>query len=621
MHLYNVYNYGAVADGVTDCTPAIQAAINAAYANKGGIIYFPWSAKGIYRLHGALVNSGGTGIGSPNSQLYVQFVSSATGTQGSIPIVLLGEEMPSPNASALSNYTINKGGPIIYSDIAGSGTLPAIFGSDQSSSTGTFNLASVTVRNLDFRVAANIGASGPTMSALNLYNVAFAEVDHVVCELDTSSNLSVSPTAETFGIYMPKVNNGAWCPINNVLVTGYKYGIILTEHCVWNNLSVTTCEEGYVFPGAIHSLSGGRMLAQWCKNTLSGPIGSIIAPSGNPSTTELNIQELDIEWQPSGTGNWFDKNVVVLDASNNLYGHMYYHMVKRGIGVDNSGYNKSGGTNLYADPILTNQFTTAGLVTPVISGPTASGTIVITSNSTTPGFIGFGNSTGGGIKDATSGSPHFIAGATSGESSQFAAFGTGGASNQGYEIHASSASSYGNGMNFFNSSGTDIGQLIFTNPSYSGSPIAGNEFVLGNYATSGIITMWGNGSSSAFRVLTNNTEAFRINAAHNWLLNTTAAAANQVPMSNGTIMGWQTIAPFLGSGQTTLVAGTKAISLTGVTTSSKAFVQAVSQGGTVSTTFEYSAVCTSGTVTITAITTGNVTNALDTSTLNYYVIN
>lgn len=78
---------------------------------------------------------------------------------------------------------------------------------------------------------------------------------------------------------------------------------------------------------------------------------------------------------------------------------------------------------------------------------------------------------------------------------------------------------------------------------------------------------------------------------------------------------------FRGIGQATLVSGTKAISITGVTTSSRAFVQAVSQGGTVSTTFEYSAVCTSGTLTITAITTGNVTNALDTSTLNYYVLN
>lgn len=77
----------------------------------------------------------------------------------------------------------------------------------------------------------------------------------------------------------------------------------------------------------------------------------------------------------------------------------------------------------------------------------------------------------------------------------------------------------------------------------------------------------------------------------------------------------------LASNQTTLAAGTKAISVTGVTTGSHGFVNAVSQGGTVSTTFEYAIVCTSGTVTITALTTGNVTNTLDTSTVNYFITN
>lgn len=78
---------------------------------------------------------------------------------------------------------------------------------------------------------------------------------------------------------------------------------------------------------------------------------------------------------------------------------------------------------------------------------------------------------------------------------------------------------------------------------------------------------------------------------------------------------------FRGSGQTTLVSGTKAISVTGVTASSQVFVNSISQGGTVSTTFEYAAVPTSGTITITALTNGNITNTLDTSVLSYMVIN
>lgn len=94
----------------------------------------------------------------------------------------------------------------------------------------------------------------------------------------------------------------------------------------------------------------------------------------------------------------------------------------------------------------------------------------------------------------------------------------------------------------------------------------------------------------------------------------TSTSACTVQAPNSTIS-------ILASTQTTLVAGTKALSITGVTTGSHAYINAVSQGGTVSTTFEYAVVCTSGTVTITALTTGNVTNTLDTSVVNVFVTN
>jgi hypothetical protein len=74
-------------------------------------------------------------------------------------------------------------------------------------------------------------------------------------------------------------------------------------------------------------------------------------------------------------------------------------------------------------------------------------------------------------------------------------------------------------------------------------------------------------------------------------------------------------------GQTTLIAGTKAITITGLTVSSRAIVTLVSQGGTVTTTIAYSAVCTSGTLTITALTNAGATDISDTSVLNYFIIN
>jgi len=73
------------------------------------------------------------------------------------------------------------------------------------------------------------------------------------------------------------------------------------------------------------------------------------------------------------------------------------------------------------------------------------------------------------------------------------------------------------------------------------------------------------------------------------------------------------------SGQTTLVAGTKAITITGLTTSSLAFVQLVTPN-TASSTIQYKAVCTANTLTITALVAAGTINASDVSTVNYAIL-
>jgi hypothetical protein len=60
---FNVEDYGAVHDGTTDDTPAIQDAIDAAFAAGGGTLYFP---AGIYQLDGALQDTS-----TYNSQLKI----------------------------------------------------------------------------------------------------------------------------------------------------------------------------------------------------------------------------------------------------------------------------------------------------------------------------------------------------------------------------------------------------------------------------------------------------------------------------------------------------------------------------------------------------------------------
>jgi hypothetical protein len=74
LRWYNVEDYGAVHDGVTDDTAAIQAAIDDCFANGGGVIFFPKDddkTQAIYLIAGALQDTS-----TYNSQLEIPYNAS-----------------------------------------------------------------------------------------------------------------------------------------------------------------------------------------------------------------------------------------------------------------------------------------------------------------------------------------------------------------------------------------------------------------------------------------------------------------------------------------------------------------------------------------------------------------
>jgi hypothetical protein len=73
----------------------------------------------------------------------------------------------------------------------------------------------------------------------------------------------------------------------------------------------------------------------------------------------------------------------------------------------------------------------------------------------------------------------------------------------------------------------------------------------------------------------------------------------------------------MAAGQTTLVAGTKVITIPGLLTGSLAFVQLVSTAH--ANTVERQAVCTANTLTITALVAAKTINASDVAVVNYVV--
>jgi hypothetical protein len=146
--------------------------------------------------------------------------------------------------------------------------------------------------------------------------------------------------------------------------------------------------------------------------------------------------------------------------------------------------------------------------------------------------------------------------------------------------------------------------------------IGGPTFVLGTGST----TTWattvdidGPASTSGAGTLTNPVLSLLVRSG-NSLFNgniTLGTAGNRLFITEGSN------APM---GQVALVSGTKAVTITGITTSSRAFVQLVTPSGSTSTV-ETQAVCTSNTLTIQANIAAGTINASDNSTYNYFIIN
>lgn len=177
--------------------------------------------------------------------------------------------------------------------------------------------------------------------------------------------------------------------------------------------------------------------------------------------------------------------------------------------------------------------------------------------------------------------------------------------NVGLHINGNSRALFGNGLS---DNGNDQVQVKGSIISGVAGSVQGSLKVAGS--TSGTITIQPQAAAGTY----------------NFNLPITAGTAGQVLTSQGgstSAMTWGSYIPTSTGriGQTALTAGVATITISGLTTSSNAFVSFVSTGGTVSTTWQYKAVCTANTLTITAITNTGSVDTTDSSTLNYEVIN
>jgi hypothetical protein len=326
-------DFGAVHDGNTDDTVAIQAAINACVAAGGGIVYFP---NGIYLISGALQTS--VGGQNPNCQLYIPV---NTWDANRCTIHFLGQTahifpVNGPVGGAGSSLPITTTGVILYSTLtSASGTNPSVISS--SGGAGISQFHDIIFEIMSIRVKST--ANGPVLSGVNGGHMSFVDFRNFSVTLDVNQWDSNSPTNECAGIIAGAIGN-TMCGMKRVVIQGFKYGLIPGEHIFMDNINIFGCYYGLVLPRGNYTYNGGIVGINWCKTSIYSPTSTFMGMTAG--VCNLNISALELE-DASLTDKWYDYGTSILDASNQIYGKIRYIMGLMNVGTDYTKFSISAG--------------------------------------------------------------------------------------------------------------------------------------------------------------------------------------------------------------------------------------------------------------------------------------
>ena len=350
--VYDVKNFGAVGDGVTDDTRAIQSALDYAVDHGGGTVYFP---NGLYRL--ATLQD----TCKVRAHLIVK-PRQSPGRRDYVMIRLQGESSVVTPCSYASHTAEDKAevwrnGTVLVSDAAGElQTDPAqapvsVLAAGAGDNLYLLNQAVVRLQDLAFQVKAEAGQY-PYLSGVNMAYAATVYTDNILIYSSIRNMVLTSPTRDghySAGFIAPRT----WCnpeqDFRNICVkSAFRFGFVFSEHANGNNLSAWNCDNAFVFSRMDHSAWFGRIHAQNCANIVSS-LNVEFAGHG-VGDAFLKIEQVGIEVNSGQKPVDFNYRCFVDDPENHLYGTLHYHIVKSNVGADNSYFKADGGAHLKASP-------------------------------------------------------------------------------------------------------------------------------------------------------------------------------------------------------------------------------------------------------------------------------
>lgn len=332
LKLFDITDFGAVADDATDDWQAIQNAIDAAQAAGGGevivpegefitsrIIKFPLNAYASSSTHKGITLKG---VISPN--MYSNPLTDG-GTDGDAPLT----------------------GSIIRATFLGdSAVINTNYG---SVAWGDFSYTQVRIENLTIRVRSRTSGTdvAPQGDGIDASKMAYVHVENVRIDTESDQVDLVQPASTASGLIMPELSNFVFVSANNVLVNGFYNALVANEHSNLDNIFIDACYNGLVvetntaFP-IPHPIHVNRICIARTKNNI------VINDD-----CQISIAQAAFEDKMTGS-EWFVHSYDLIENASNVKGELVFNRIESGNAVPvNTTFDRSGSTNVVARAIGT----------------------------------------------------------------------------------------------------------------------------------------------------------------------------------------------------------------------------------------------------------------------------